>query len=136
MKATHCRLSPSPTRRADFDMRKVAAFRAPRRSHIPALVRRGAAVMLMTLAWLGTAITAQAQGLIWNLPADGTEVRYQGTFKQTDSRPGGQEAVMSWESELLIRSVGTQQVTYEGKEVPGRWLELESRTGKNGRNGN
>ena len=30
---------------------------------------------------------AVAQGLIWNLPEDGTQVRYEGTYVQEISRP-------------------------------------------------
>lgn len=73
---------------------------------------------------------AAAQGLIWNLPADGTEVVYGGTLTQTDTRPGGEETTMTWDRQLTIRSVGAQEVEYEGEMVPGRWLEFELKTGR------
>ncbi|HEX6986571.1 MAG TPA: hypothetical protein VF170_14410, partial [Planctomycetaceae bacterium] len=79
---------------------------------------------------LVTAGPAAAQGLVWNLPEDGTEVVYGGTLTQTDIRPGGEEATMSWDRQLVIRSVGTQDVTYRGEMVPGRWLEFELATGR------
>jgi len=86
-----------------------------------------AAVAMLALS---AASPASAQGLIWNLPEDGTEVVYGGTLTQTDTRPGGQETEMSWDSRLVVRSVGTQDVQYRGETVPGRWIEFELATGK------
>lgn len=86
-----------------------------------------AAVAVLVLSAAGP---AAAQGLIWNLPEDGTEVVYGGTLTQTDTRPGGQETEMSWDNRLVIRSVGTQDVQYRGETVPGRWIEFELTTGK------
>lgn len=74
--------------------------------------------------------TASAQGLIWNLPEDGTEVIYGGTLTQTDSRPGGEQATMTWDRQLIIRSVGTQQAEHNGQTVPARWIEFELTTGR------
>ena len=87
---------------------------------------RGAIAALVLTA----AGPASAQGLIWNLPEDGTEVVYGGTYTQVDTRPGGQEVEMTWDSRLSVRSVGTQNVQYRGETVPGRWLEFELATGK------
>ena len=89
--------------------------------------RAAIAAVVLTAAWAGP---AEAQGLIWNLPEDGTEVVYGGTFTQTDTRPGGQETEMTWDSRLVVRSVGTQQVQYRGESTPGRWIEFELATGK------
>ena len=72
---------------------------------------------------------ASAQGLIWSLPEDGTEVVYQGTMTQADARPDGEEAEMTWDVLLAVRSVGSKQVEYGGATVPARWLEFELRTG-------
>lgn len=74
--------------------------------------------------------SASAQGLVWNLPEDGAEVVYGGTLTQTDTRPGGQETTMTWDRQLVIRSVGNQDVGWNGETVPGRWLEFELKTGK------
>lgn len=87
---------------------------------------RSAAAVLV----LASAGPAAAQGLIWNLPEDGTEVVYGGTLTQTDVRPGGAATEMTWDSRLVIRSVGTQDVRYRGETVPGRWVEFESATGR------
>jgi hypothetical protein len=92
-------------------------------------VRASAASVAMVL-WLLAAAPAGAQGLVWNLPADGTEVIYGGTLTQIDTRPGGEESTMAWERQLVIRSVGTQEVTYHGETTPGRWLEFEINTGR------
>jgi hypothetical protein len=85
------------------------------------------AVAVVVLASAGP---AAAQGLIWNLPEDGTEVVYGGTITQTDIRPGGAETELTWDNRLVVRSVGTQDVQYRGKTVPGRWIEFELATGK------
>lgn len=84
-------------------------------------------VMILSLLAAGPAV---AQGLVWNLPEDGTEVIYGGTLTQTDTRPGGEETTMTWDRQLVIRSIGTQDVTYNGETTPGRWIELELRTGR------
>lgn len=73
---------------------------------------------------------ADAQGLVWNLPPDGTEVVYGGTMTQTEPAASGQESVMTWDRQLIIRSVGTQQVAIDGKQVPARWIEFELKTGQ------
>lgn len=91
--------------------------------------RAAIAAVVLATGWMAAA-PASAQGLIWNLPQDGTEVVYGGTFKQVDTRPGGAETEMTWDSRLAVRSVGSQQVQYRGASVPGRWIEFELTTGK------
>lgn len=69
--------------------------------------------------------TAQAQGLIWRIPAeDGTQVVYGGTFTQTTYDPPTQTEVdaTEWERTLTIRSVG--QVA--GADGPERWIEIKT----------
>ena len=88
---------------------------------------RGAFALVLTVLSAGP---VSAQGLVWNLPQDGTEVVYGGTLTQTDARPGGQETTMTWDRQLVIRSVGTQNVEWNGETVPGRWIEFELKTGK------
>ena len=91
---------------------------------------------------------AAAQGLIWNLPADGTQVRYEGTYEQTIRRPNSTEGdlTLSWRRNLLIKSVGQETVEYDldgsGEiESPNawgldesaltcRWLEFRVDTGR------
>lgn len=75
---------------------------------------------------------ADAQGLIWSLPEDGTEIRYEGTYKQVDSREQAGEAnlTMDWIRHLTIKSVGQEMADVDGKSVACRWIELKLITGK------
>ena len=43
--------------------------------------------VLVPLALIAGAGRVEAQGLIWSLPEEGTWVRYEGTYKQTELRP-------------------------------------------------
>ncbi len=75
---------------------------------------------------------AMAQGLIWKLPEDGTWVRYEGTYKQIETRAstGQADLEIEWIQHLTIKSVGQQEAEFEGKTVPCRWLEFKVQTGK------
>lgn len=73
---------------------------------------------------------AAGQGLIWNLPKDGTAVVYGGTMTQSGTSPDGKELKMTWDQQLVIRSVGQEQVTVDGESVPARWIEFEVTTGQ------
>lgn len=89
-----------------------------------------------------SALTARGQGLIWSLPEDGTEVKYEGTYRQTDYTEGqakelGGLTTLSddaaaqppqnpgWKRELTIRSVGTEQAEFRGSKTACRWIEFE-----------
>lgn len=80
----------------------------------------------------GATPRANAQGLIWKLPADGTWVRYEGTYQQIETRSntGGTDLTIQWIQHLTIKSVGSQEAEYDGKTVPCRWLEFKVQTGK------
>lgn len=79
---------------------------------------------LMSLAAVGD---VQAQGLIWNLPPDGSWVRYEGTYSQLVRRPNSTEGdlTLEWTRHLEIRSVGTSEEQIGDEFVPCRWLEIE-----------
>ena len=94
------------------------------------LTRHSLGLLAAVAVALVLAAPAAAQGLVWSLPDDGTEVVYQGTLTQTDTRPGGETSQMTWDARLLVRSVGTRQVEFNGQTVPGRWIEFESLVGK------
>lgn len=82
--------------------------------------------------------TAQAQGLLWTLPAeDGAWVRYEGTFQQTEIRPDDPEGnlVINWIRHLYLKSVGRETVAIDGRDVPCRWIEIKSITGKESERG-
>jgi hypothetical protein len=86
------------------------------------------ALTVVCLAWGGA---SEAQVLIWNLPKeDGTWIRFEGTYKQTQSRPNSAagDQILEWQQELLISSVGKQTAEYQGKEQPCRWVEFRSTT--------
>ncbi|HUG90889.1 MAG TPA: hypothetical protein VML55_08655 [Planctomycetaceae bacterium] len=82
------------------------------------------------------AAPAHAQGLVWNLPEDGTWVRYEGTYTQRDVKAQliqGAEPVR-WDKEIYIKSVGQETAEfqeYDGSKqtVSCRWIEIKSRTG-------
>lgn len=97
------------------------------------LQRRGLSVALLTLALLsGTAAPAQAQGLIWSIPEDGTGVLYVGTYKHTEERPNSAAGALelNWERRIWVKSVGTEQAEYKGQMVDCRWIEIKVVTGK------
>ena len=81
---------------------------------------------------LGAAPRANAQGLIWKLPADGTWIRYEGTYQQIETRSntGGTDLTIQWIQHLTIKSVGALEAEFEGKTVPCRWLEFKVQTGR------
>jgi hypothetical protein len=93
-------------------------------------------MLLLASAGVLTAAPAQAQGLIWSLPADGTWVRYEGTYTQRDVKAQliqGAEPVR-WDKEIYVKSVGSEMAEfqeYDGstQTVPCRWIEIKSRTG-------
>jgi hypothetical protein len=90
------------------------------------------ALTLLVGFGLGTAPPAHAQGLIWKLPADGTWIRYEGTYQQIETRSntGGTDLTIQWIQHLTIKSVGQQEVEQDGNMVPARWLEFKVQTGK------
>ncbi len=75
---------------------------------------------------------ANAQGLIWKLPEDGSWVRYEGTYKQIETRASTGEAdvTIEWIQHLTIKSVGKEEAEFLGQSVPCRWLEFKVQTGK------
>lgn len=80
------------------------------------------------LALIGLiAAEAPAQGLIWNLPADGSWVRYEGTYSQLVRRPDSAEGdlQLQWTRHLTIKSVGTSEETFDEQVQPCRWLEFK-----------
>lgn len=75
--------------------------------------------------------SAQAQGLLWNLPDDGSQVHYEGTYKQTIYRPQSAKGNLDleWLRHLTIRSVGQKDAMYKGQMQPCRWIEIKVQTG-------
>lgn len=80
---------------------------------------------------LGSLAPASAQVLIWNIPEeDGSWIRFEGTYRQTQARPNVAtgDTILEWRQELTISSVGVQEGEYQGKTVPCRWVEFKSVT--------
>jgi hypothetical protein len=86
---------------------------------------------LASLFLLGSLAPVSAQVLIWNIPEeDGSWVRFEGTYKQTQARPNVAtgDTLLEWRQELTISSVGGQDSEYQGRTVPCRWVEFKSVT--------
>lgn len=82
---------------------------------------------------LGTGERASAQALIFSLPAeDGTWLRLEGTYKNTQSRPDAAEGdlELTWRSELTIKSVGKKNAKVGSRMTACRWLEFKAVQGK------
>lgn len=74
------------------------------------------------------ASVVSAQGLIYNLPEDGTAVEYEGTITLSS---GDQDPnPLEWTSELSIKSVGREDAEFQGTVQPCRWIEIKVITGK------
>ena len=90
------------------------------------------ALLPAAVCCLFLAADASAQGLIWNLPDDGSLVHYEGTYRQVEAQPGSAEGnlEMEWIRQLTIKSVGKEDAEYKGKTVPCRWIEMKLQTGR------
>lgn len=89
--------------------------------------------LLAVLTVFAGASSADAQGLILRLPADGTWVRYEGTYSQTEIRPDsalGKLEIPPWREQVTLKSVGTAMADYRGESVPCRWLEIKVERGR------
>ncbi len=90
-------------------------------------------LLLLVWAFGGLERTASAQGIVLRLPADGTWVRYEGTFGQTEIRPNtatGKLEIPPWSEHVTIKSVGTEEAEYQGEKVPCRWIEIKVERGR------
>lgn len=90
-------------------------------------------LLLFVWAFVGLECTAKAQGLILRLPPDGTWVRYEGTFGQTEIRPDtatGKLEIPPWAEHVTIKSVGSEEADYQGEKVMCRWIEIKIERGR------
>lgn len=87
-------------------------------------------LVLGLVAFAGVAQSASAQVLIWNIPKeDGTWIRFEGNYRQKESRPNATGDIdLAWRQDLTISSVGQQSGDYKGRQVPCRWIEFKSVT--------
>lgn len=87
--------------------------------------------LLAGLVTVFSCASTQAQGLLWNLPDDGTQVHFEGTYKQTIFRPQSSKGnlELEWLRHMSISSVGKQDAEYQGTIQPCRWIEIIVQTG-------
>lgn len=96
------------------------------------MTARITAVAGLCLAWLWGG-TAAAQVGVFELPPDGTWVRFEGTYTQVEIRPDstlGKLEIPPWIEHVWIKSVGEEPGTYQGQDVPCRWLEIKIERGR------
>lgn len=87
----------------------------------------------LVLAWSSLAAFAAAEGVIWQLPPDGSWIRLEGTYAQVEIRPmsaTGKLEIVPWIERVWIKSVGEETAEFQGKSVPCRWLEIKVERGR------
>ena len=85
----------------------------------------GFTCLLANVAW--------GQGVVCQLPADGTWVRFEGTFSQVEIRSetaAGKVEIEPWKEHVTIKSVGTEMAEYQGEDVACRWVEIKIERGR------
>ena len=85
----------------------------------------GITCLLGNLVW--------GQGVVTQLPEDGSWVRYEGTYSQVEFRPetaAGKVEILPWIEHVTIKSVGNETGTYRDEEVPCRWIEVKIERGR------
>jgi hypothetical protein len=87
----------------------------------------------LAYALLSMSSAVEAEGVIWELPPDGSWVRLEGTYAQTEVRkdsPTGKIEIAPWIERLWIKSVGEEPAEFQGEMVPCRWLEIKVERGR------
>jgi hypothetical protein len=94
-------------------------------------LRRALPGLLAVFCVAALANAAQAQGLLWSLPEDGSWVRFEGPVVQTEIRPdAASNDRIEWLRHVTVKSVGKEMAEFEGESVPCRWIEIKVVTGK------
>jgi hypothetical protein len=73
------------------------------------------------------------QGVVCQLPPDGTWVRYEGTYTQSEIRPDtaeGKLQITPWIEKVWIKSVGSEMAEYRGEMTACRWVEIKIDRGR------
>lgn len=76
---------------------------------------------------------AYAQGVVCQLPEDGTWVRFEGTYAQSEIRPdtaAGKLDINPWIEHVWIKSVGAEMAEYRGEMTACRWIEIKIERGR------
>lgn len=77
--------------------------------------------------------SAHAQGVVCQLPEDGTWVRFEGTYAQSEIRPdtaAGKLEINPWIEHVWIKSVGSEMAEYRGEQTACRWVEIKIERGR------
>ncbi|MCA9069222.1 MAG: hypothetical protein KDA84_09880 [Planctomycetaceae bacterium] len=86
---------------------------------------------LLGLAVFGWAAShnssVMAQGLIWNAPAEGTEVQFEGDYIQEDERPNdvNKRIKLEWRRRVWIKALKKTNAEYKNETVPCQWFEIK-----------
>lgn len=73
------------------------------------------------------------QGLVCQLPEDGTWVRFEGTYAQVEIRPetaAGKVVIDPWREHVTVKSVGKEVAEYRDQQVECRWIEIKIERGR------
>ncbi len=76
---------------------------------------------------------ALAQGVVCQLPEDGTWVKFEGTYAQSEIRPdaaAGKLEINPWIEHVWIKSVGAEMAEYRGEMTACRWIEIKIERGR------
>lgn len=77
--------------------------------------------------------SAQAQGIVCQLPEDEIWVKFEGTYAQSEVRPesaAGKLEINPWIEHVWIKSVGSQMAEYRGEMTACRWVEIKMERGR------
>ncbi|KAA0140108.1 hypothetical protein FYZ48_09310 [Gimesia chilikensis] len=88
--------------------------------------------LLSVICVLAFSSALPAQGLIWELPPDGSWVRFEGTYEKEMPGPQSNDlnVKLQWTRHLVISSVGSEMAEFAGEQTACRWLEFKTTTGK------
>ena len=76
---------------------------------------------------------AFGQGVVCLLPPDGTWVRFEGSYTQSEIRPDSAEGkldISPWIEKVWIKSVGSEMAEYRGEMTACRWIEIKIDRGR------
>jgi hypothetical protein len=71
-----------------------------------------------------------AQGVVCQIPEDGTWVKFEGTYAQTEARGDSKQEINPWIEHVWIKSVGSEMAEYRGESTPCRWIEIKIERGR------
>ena len=89
-------------------------------------------IACLALAWsVEQSGPVMAQGVLWQLPANGSWVRFEGECTQVVPRPNkvGEDLNLKWQKQVVMKSLSTEEAEYRDEKQPCRWLEFKITTG-------